>query len=52
MNLVLELFIPANCSHLRSFVHHVVRDIKVDDQKLFMLTRFSKFIGLCRVNVM
>ena len=40
-------------SRLGSFVHHVVRDVKFDAQeKLFVLTTFSRFIGLCRVRVM
>ena len=34
------------------FVHHVVRDVKLDAQeKLFVLTIFSGFIGLCRVSI-
>ena len=41
--------VPA-ASRLSSFVHHVVRYIKLDAQeKLFALTTFSMFIGLCRV---
>ena len=43
----------ASSSRLSSFVHHVVRDVKFDAQeKLFVLTTFSRFIGLCRVSVM
>ena len=43
----------ASSSRLRSFVHYIVRDIKLDAQeKLFVLTTFSRFIGLCRVSVM
>ena len=43
----------ASSSRLSSFVHHVVRDVKLDAQeKLFVLTTFSRFIGLCRVSVM
>ena len=43
----------ASSSHLNSFVHHVVRDVKWDVQeKLFVLTTLSRFIGLCRVSVM
>ena len=43
----------ASSSRLSSFVHHVVRDVKFDAQeKLFVLTIFSRFIGLCRVSVM
>ena len=43
----------ASFSRLRSFVHHVVRDVKLDAQeKLFVLTTFSRFIGLCRVSLM
>ena len=45
-----ELFIRASCSRLRSFVHHVMRDVKLDAQeKLFVLTTFSRFIGLSSV---
>ena len=44
----LELFI-----WLRSFVHHVVGNAKLDAQeKLFVLTTLSGFIELCRVSVM
>ena len=40
-------------NRLSSFVHYVVRDVKLDAQeKLFVLTTFSRFIGLCRVSVM
>ena len=36
INFVSELFIRASCSRLRSFVHHVVGDVKLDAQeKLF-----------------
>ena len=43
----------ASSSRLSSFVHHVVRDVKLDVQEiLFLLTTFSRFIGLCRVSVM
>ena len=53
MNFVLELFIRASCSRLRSFVHHVVVDVKLGPQeKLFVLTIFSGFVGLCRVSIM
>ena len=35
------------------FVHHVVVDVKLGPQeKLFVLTIFSGFIGLCRVSIM
>ena len=38
---------------LELFVHHVVKDVKLDAQeKVFVLTTFSRFIGLCRVSVM
>ena len=53
MNFVLELFIRASCSRLRSFVHHVVVDVKLGPQeKLFVPTIFSGFIELCRVSMM
>ena len=43
----------ASSSRLSMFVHHVVRDLKLDAQeKLFVLTTFSTFIGLCTVSVM
>ena len=33
-----------------SFVHHVVRDVKLDAQeKRFVQTTFSRFIGVCMV---
>ena len=52
MDFVLELFIRASCSRLRSFVHLIVRDVKLDAQeKRFVLTTFSRFIGLCRVSL-
>ena len=52
MNFVSELFTRASCSHLRSFVHHVVRDVKLNAQeKLFVLATFNSFIGLCRVSL-
>ena len=39
-------------SRLRSFVHHVVEDVNLDAQeKLFVLTTFSRFVGLCRVRI-
>ena len=39
-------------SRLSSFVHHLVEDVKVDAEgELFVLTTFSRFIGLCRANV-
>ena len=42
----------ASSSRLISFVHHVVGDAKLDAQeKLFAITTFSGFIGLCRVNI-
>ena len=42
----------ANSSRLNSFVHHVVVDVKLDAQeKLFVLTTFSRFIELCRVSI-
>ena len=45
--------VRASSSRLRSFVHHVVGDVKLDAQeKLFTLTTFSGFIGLCRVSIM
>ena len=48
-----QLVYWASSSRLSSFVHHVVRDVKFDAQeKLFVLTTFSRFIGLCRVSVM
>ena len=50
MDFMLELFIQASCTRLRSFVHHLVSDVKLDAQeKRFVLTTFSRFIGLCRV---
>ena len=43
----------ASSSRLSSFVHHVVVDVKLGPQeKLFVLTIFSGFIGLCRLSVM
>ena len=43
----------ASFSRLRSFVHHVVGDAKLDAQeKLFVLTTFSGFIGFYRVSIM
>ena len=43
----------ASSNRLRSFVHHVVGDAKLEAQeKLFVLTKFSGFIGLCRVSIM
>ena len=42
-----------NCSRLRWFVHHVVRAVKLDAEgKMFVLTTFSGFIGLCRISMM
>ena len=33
-------------SRFSSFVHHVVRDVRLDaKEKLFVLTTFSRFIG-------
>ena len=53
MNFVSTLFIQPSCSRLRSFVHHVVVDVKSGPQeKLFVLTIFSDFTGLCRVSIM
>ena len=52
MDFVLELFIRESCSRLRSFIHHVVRDVKLDAQeKQFVLMTFNRFIGLCRVSL-
>ena len=52
MDFVLELFIRSSCSLLRSFVHLIVGDVKLDAQeKRFVLTTFSRFIGLCRVSL-
>ena len=52
-NFQLSQLIWASLSGLSLFAHHVVRDVKSDAQeKLFVLTKFSRFIGLCRVNVM
>ena len=43
----------ASSGRLSSFVHHVVVNVKLDPQeKLFVLTIFSGFIGLCRVSIM
>ena len=43
----------ASSSRLSSFVHNVVRYVKLGAQeKLFVLTAFGRFIGLCRVSVM
>ena len=43
-----ELFIQASSSGLRLLVHRVVREVKLDAQeKLFVLTTFSRFIELC-----
>ena len=40
-------------SHLSSFVPHVVKTVKLDAQeKLFVLTTFSRFMGLCIVSIM
>ena len=40
-------------SRLRSFLHHVLGDVKLNAQeKLFVLTTFSGFIWLCRVSIM
>ena len=53
MSFMSELFIWASCSRLRSFVHHVAADIKLDAQeKLFVLTTFSRLLGSCRVSIM
>ena len=53
MDSVLELFIRASCCRLRSFVHHVVRDVKLDAQeKWFVLMTFGRLIGLCRVSLL
>ena len=42
----------ASSNRLSSFVHHVVGDVKSDAQeKLFVLTKFSGFIGLCRFSI-
>ena len=52
MNFVSELFTWASCSHLRSFVHYLVRDAKLNAQeKLFVLATFNSFIGLFRVSL-
>ena len=51
--ILIEIVYWASTSRLSSFVHHVVRDIKLDAQeKLFVLATFSRFVGLCRVSVM
>ena len=43
----------ASSSRLSSFVHHVVVDVKLGPlEKLFVLTIFNGFIGLCRVSIM
>ena len=43
----------ASSGRLSSFVHHVVVNVKLDPpEKLFLLTIFSGFIGLCRVSIM
>ena len=40
-------------SRLISFVHHVLRDAKLDAQeKVLVLTTFCGFIGSCRVSIM
>ena len=42
-----ELFIRASYSRLRSFVHHIVGDVKFDTQeKMFVLMKLRGFIGL------
>ena len=52
MNFISELFIRVSCSRLRSFVHHVVVDVRFSlQEKLFVLTIFSGFIGLCRASI-
>ena len=52
MDFMLELFIRESWSRLRSFTHHVVRDVKLDAQeKRFVLMTFNRFIGLCRVSL-
>ena len=46
-NCLLGKFQPAH------IVHHVVGDVNIDAQeKLFVLTTFSGFVGLCRVGIM
>ena len=48
----MELFI-GQVPAVSARVHHVVRYVKLDAQeKLFVLTTFIRFIGLCRVSVM
>ena len=45
--ILIEIVYWASTSRLSSFVHHVVRDVKLDAQeKLFVLTTFSRFIEL------
>ena len=52
-NFQLSQLVWAGLSGLSLFAHHVVRDVKSDAQeKLFVLTKFSRFIGLYRVSVM
>ena len=45
--ILIEIVYWASTSRLSSFVHHVVRDVKLDAQeKLFVLTTFSRIIEL------
>ena len=45
--ILIEIVYWASTSRLSSFVHHVVRDVKLDaHEKLFVLTTFSRFIEL------
>ena len=50
---LIEIVYWVSSSRLRSFVHQVLGDVKLGAQEqLFVLTTFSKFIGLCRVSKM
>ena len=53
MNFVPEFFIQASCSRFRSLVHHVVRDVKVDnnDQSLFILGKKTMCIKIYKQNM-
>ena len=47
-----KLFIRASCSRPRSFVHHIVGDVKFDTQeKMFVLMKLRGFIGLLNRNL-
>ena len=46
MNFVLELFIRATCSRLRSFVHHVVVDEKLGPQEKICANDIQRFYSV------